>query len=146
LKGNILLIASATFIISLIITLNIFFHQNYQAEMAQQHSKQQLLLAETISADIKRSVDHLREMTVSLSNLLGDISIERPDLGRVINDAFSQMAQSAEISLKVYDTGGTLRYVSPRGRARTGIPPRSRRPLRPVRAAPSSSTTPTGTG
>ncbi len=113
-KGNLLLIASATFIVSLIITLNIFFHQNYQSEMAQQHSKQQLLLAETISSDIKRNIDHLREMAISLSNLLADISLERPDLEHIINDAFSEMVGGTAVSLKVYCAPGDLKYVSPK--------------------------------
>lgn len=111
-KGNILLIAAATFIVSLIVTLNLFFAQNYQAEMAQQLSRQQLLLAGSISGDIKRNIDHLREMTISLSNLLADISLERPDLKNIIQDAFSEMMNAPELSFKVYDSSGRLRFVS----------------------------------
>lgn len=117
-KGNILLIAAATFIVSLIVTLNLFFAQNYQAEMAQQLSSQQLLLAESVSGDIKRNVGNLREMTISLSSLLADISLKRPDLKHIIQNAFSGMMNAPEIHLKVYDSSGRLRFVSPPG-ART---------------------------
>jgi signal transduction histidine kinase len=113
LKGNILLITAATFIISLIVTLNLFFNQNYQAEMAQQLRKQQLLLAETISNDIQRNIEHLKEMSVSLSHLLSDTSLARPDLGRLINNAFAQRVKGTELALKVYDSQGRLRYVEP---------------------------------
>jgi len=115
LKGNILLIAAATFIISLIVTLNLFFNQNYQSEMAQQMSTQQLLLAETISSDIKRNMGHLRDMTISLSNLLSDVSLEKPAVEHLINDAFTDMVADSDISLKVYGPRGRLMYVSPPG-------------------------------
>jgi C4-dicarboxylate-specific signal transduction histidine kinase len=113
LKGNILLIAVATFIISLIVTLNLFFNQNYQAEMAQQMSKQQLLLAETISGDIDRNMSHLKDMTVSLSNLLGDVNLEGAQLEKLIHDAFSEMVSDSELALRVYGARGELKYISP---------------------------------
>jgi|Deesub1362A_J573_1020465.scaffolds.fasta_scaffold00183_12 signal transduction histidine kinase len=111
-KSNILLIAAAIFIISVIITLNLFFQQNYQAEMAQQFNKQQLLLAETISGNIQRSLEHLKAMSVTLARLLGNTSLERADLADFVSDAFADVGTDIRLDLRIFDKNGALKYSS----------------------------------
>ena len=68
-RSNILLIGAAIAVISFIITLNLFFQQNYQTEMAGQFGKQQLLLAENISKNIGESIGHMKGMMAVLAGL-----------------------------------------------------------------------------
>ena len=58
-KTNIILFALVVFIISLIITLNIFFQQSYQSEMAEQFNRQQLIIAKSIAKSIEDEIQHI---------------------------------------------------------------------------------------
>jgi hypothetical protein len=71
-KYKILPIGLAVFVVSLIITLNYFLQQNYEAEMAEQFNKQQLHLAITISANLESNFKHIQDELVLLARQLGE--------------------------------------------------------------------------
>jgi C4-dicarboxylate-specific signal transduction histidine kinase len=110
-RSNILFLTVAVFIISVIVTLNIFVQQNYQAEMAEQFNKQQLLLVDNISTNISRSITHLKAMSVSLARLLGNTSLDRKDLGDFVSNAFTEV-EEVKLDLRIYDIDYKLRYSS----------------------------------
>ncbi|GAB4390600.1 MAG: sensor histidine kinase [Thermodesulfovibrionales bacterium] len=109
-KSNILLIVGAIFIISVIVTLNLFVQQNYQAEMAEQFNKQQLLLAESISKNIHRSIEHLKSMSHAFAGLLGGTDIDRGAVRRFVTESFSE-AEDIRLDLRIFE-GGSLTYSS----------------------------------
>ena len=81
-KTNIILFALVVFIISLIITLNIFFQQSYQSEMAEQFNRQQLIIAKSIAKSIEDDIQHIESGTVSLARLLAKKSLETKAIRR----------------------------------------------------------------
>jgi len=112
LKHNLLLITIAVFVVSLIITLNIFLQENYKAEIAEQFNKQQLLLTNTVSKNIENTLEHLGDETVSLARLLGERGLEGPGLERFIGSAFEELNQEISITLNIFDKDGKPIYSS----------------------------------
>jgi len=110
-KTNIVLFALAVFIISLIITLNIFFQESYQSEMAEQFNRQQLLIAKSIAKSIEDDIQHIEAETVSLARLLGDRSLEDRSVGEFVSTAF-EMSEKMPANIKVLDSRGKVVYSS----------------------------------
>lgn len=100
------------FIVSLIITLNIFFQQSYQSEMAEQFNRQQLIIAKTIAKNIEDQIAHLEDETISFVNLLAARGLAGEGLPSFVNNAFVEFGEDLEIDLKVFDNHGTLVYSS----------------------------------
>jgi sensor histidine kinase regulating citrate/malate metabolism len=111
-KTNIFLLILAVFIVSLFITLNIFFQQNYQSEMAEQFNRQQLLIAKFLAKNIEGHMEHLDEETLSFVRLLADRGIDSRNMEGFVNDAFAEVREEISINLKVLDQQGRLRYSS----------------------------------
>ncbi|MBI4823626.1 MAG: hypothetical protein HY805_05290 [Nitrospirae bacterium] len=107
-KSNILLVVSAILIISIIITLNIFFQDNYQAEMAGQFNKQQTLLAETIAKNIADTINRLKDQTSAIALLIGDRHISDDSIGKTI----SVIKEDLGTEFRVFDELLILRYSS----------------------------------
>jgi PAS domain S-box-containing protein len=110
LKGNVILIVPAIFIVSLIITLNLFLQQNYQAEMAEQFNKQQLLLADTISKNMKGHIEHIEEETRAFAKFLGDKKLTSPGLEGIVEDVFAEAGGDHGINLAIFDGKNRLVY------------------------------------
>ncbi len=111
-KGNVFLIALAFFIVSLIVTLNIFLQETYQAKMAEQFNQQQLLLAGTISRNLENTFEHLEDELLSLARLLEQEDLQRTERVRtLVETAFEELRQEVELTLKVYFAGRLL-YAS----------------------------------
>ncbi len=111
-KTNIFLLILAVFIVSLIITLNMFFQQNYQSEMAEQFNRQQLLIAKSVAENIEKHVEHIEEEALSFVRLLFDRGLDIRDMDEFISDAFSEVRNDVNINLKILDNKGQLRYSS----------------------------------
>jgi len=110
LKQNLLLIIIALFVVSLIITLNIFLQENYKSEIAEQFNKQQLLLTDTVSKNIKDTLDHLGDEIVSLGKVLGARGIEDPGLKDFVDSSLNEVTKDLRINLYVLDAGGRVLY------------------------------------
>ena len=111
-KTNIFLFALVVFIISLIITLNIFFQQSYQSEMAEQFNRQQLIIAKSIAKSIEDEMQHIEVETLSLSRLLGDRSLDDKGLEEFVSTAYSEARDEISANIKVLDNRGKLAYSS----------------------------------
>jgi C4-dicarboxylate-specific signal transduction histidine kinase len=88
-------------LIGIIVTLNIFFQQNYQAEMADQFNHQQLLIAKTVASSIHGSIEHIEEELIALSRLLADRGLGEKGFGRFIKSAFAEIEEEIGIDLVV---------------------------------------------
>lgn len=111
-KTNIILLALAVFIISLIITLNIFFQQSYQSEMAEQFNRQQLIIAKSIAKSIEDEIQHTEAEILSLARLLGDKSLGDKDIEELVSSAYTGEGDEVSASIKILDSRGQLVYSS----------------------------------
>jgi len=112
LKTNIFLFALVVFIVSLIITLNIFFQQSYQSEMAEQFNRQQLIIAKSIAKSIEDEIQHIEVETLSLSRLLGDRSLDDKGLEEFVSTAYSEAREEISANIKILNNRGKLVYSS----------------------------------
>lgn len=109
-KNKILPIGLAIFVVSVIITLNYFLEQNYEAEMAGQFNKQQLHLATTISANLESNFKNIQDELVSLARRLGRKGGRFT--GRDIMDSPLFVAlRESELRIKVFDAKGAIVYT-----------------------------------
>lgn len=75
-KGYVFIISVLVLIISSLITLNIFFQNTLQLEIAEQFNKQQLLLANAEAMNIQTHVNSLKEELLHIANMM-----TRPGMG-----------------------------------------------------------------
>lgn len=111
-KLNIFLIFLILVIISFVITLNIFFQQNYQKEMAEQFNRQQLIIAKTISSSISDDFEHLEEELKAFTRLIVDRGIGKKGLKRFVGDVFAEESENEGIGLRVIGKSGEIVYPS----------------------------------
>jgi PAS domain S-box-containing protein len=111
-KTNIFLLALVVFIISLIITLNIFFQQSYQSEMAEQFNRQQLIIAKSIAKSIEDDIGHIESETLSLSRLLGDRRLDDKNIDEFVSTAYSEAREEVSANIKIVNDRGKLIYSS----------------------------------
>jgi len=74
-KGYLLIIGTLIVIISALITLSTFFQESLQMEMAEQFSKQQLLLSQTLSDNITTYLSFLKQDALHLSSMLSKLEM-----------------------------------------------------------------------
>ncbi len=111
-KQNVLLIALATFVVSLIITLNIFLQENYKKEMAEQFNKQQLLLADSISGNMENTFEHLGDEITDLSRTLGLRGLSGAGLNEFMKGALVRVSQDMQAKLRVFGPDGRVLYTN----------------------------------
>jgi C4-dicarboxylate-specific signal transduction histidine kinase len=111
-KFKILFIGFFLFILSMIITLNIFFQQNYEAETAEQFAQQQLIVAKTVASSIQETLEHIKEETVSLARLLSKRGLKREGLGEFVQDALAELKDDISLALMITDKDNNLIFSS----------------------------------
>jgi PAS domain S-box-containing protein len=74
-KGYLLIIGTLIVIISALITLSTFFQESLQMEMAEQFSKQQLLLSKTIADNITTYLSFLKQDVLHLASMLSKLKM-----------------------------------------------------------------------
>lgn len=111
-KTNIFLFALAVFIISLIITLNIFFQQSYQSEMAEQFNRQQLIIAKSIAKSIEEDILHIEARTLSLARLIAERKQDNRNLEGCISNSYSGLKEETSSNIKILDSSGKVVYSS----------------------------------
>jgi len=114
-RFNLFLIIIVFVIISFIVTLNVFFQQNYQQEMAEQFNRQQLLIAKAVSSSIKGYFDHMEEELEAFAHLLGRRGLGREGLDVFIKDAFAEAEEYAGVDVKIIDRAGRIIYPRTKG-------------------------------
>ena len=90
-KGYLLIIATLIIVISVLITIGVFFQESLQMEMAEQFSKQQLLLSKSIADHIGAHFSFIREGVLHVSEVLSKRDIKnRDDLDGLIKDVLEK--------------------------------------------------------
>ena len=111
-KTNIFLLGLVVFIISLIITLNIFFQQTYQSEMAEQFNSQQLIIAKSVAKNIEDEMQHIEAETLSLARLLSQEGMNGRNLGESVYTAYVDLSQDSDVDVVVMDAGEKIKFSS----------------------------------
>ena len=74
-KGHFLIIGILLVIVSILISLNIFFQQSLQMEIAQEFSKQQQLISQLIASNIGDFIRLRKERVLYTARLLSGIDV-----------------------------------------------------------------------
>ncbi|MDA8239895.1 MAG: ATP-binding protein [Nitrospiraceae bacterium] len=111
-KTNIFLFGLVLFIISLIITLNMFFQESYQSEMAEQFNRQQLLIAKSIAKGIEGDMQHIDAETLSLARLLGEGRLSGRSIEEAVYTAYVELSEDTDVAIKIIDGTGKMIYSS----------------------------------
>ncbi|HHN64549.1 MAG TPA: sensor histidine kinase [Nitrospirae bacterium] len=114
-KIKIALIFLLLIIISIIVTLNIFFQQNYEAEMAAQFNQQQLIIAKTLSDSIQTNLRHLIDEASALVKLLSSRGLHQPGLEEFVNYAFAELSTEIGVEMIIVDENNTGIYQTRSG-------------------------------
>jgi signal transduction histidine kinase len=109
------LIIFLLFIISIIITLNFYFHQSYESEMAAQINEQQLIIAKTVAASIHDSLEHFEEETVSFAGLLAIRGMEREGLEEFVRYALAELQEDVAADLMIFNAEEKLVFATQDG-------------------------------
>jgi signal transduction histidine kinase len=72
-KGYLVIVGTLIIVISVLITLNIFFQQSLQMDIAEQFNKQQHLLSRSIADSITSYIQFMKEEVVEISRELSEI-------------------------------------------------------------------------
>ena len=88
-KGYLLIIGILAIIVSSLITLNIFFQNTLQMEMAEQFNKQQLLLANAQASNIQSYINDLKGHLHQTARFIASLSIdEKKEFLRLADELF----------------------------------------------------------
>lgn len=109
-RGNLLLIVLSLAVITVIVTLNLFFLQSYEAEMARQFGDQQLLLAHNISRHMQGSISRLKRGASALAALIEEGSHGPESLGTIAESVLPALWDEGGVSLRVFDATNTRVY------------------------------------
>lgn len=111
-KTNIFLFILVIFIISLIITLNMFFQESYQSEMAEQFNRQQLLIAKSVAKSIEGDLQHIEGETLSLVRLLGEGGLSGKTMEESVYTAYVDLSEDLNVTIKILDGNGRAMFSS----------------------------------
>jgi len=107
-KGYLLIIGTLVIVISVLITLNIFFQQSLQMEMAEQFNKQQLLLSKSIAGNIAAYIHFMKEEVLSVSHVLSKTEIsDKKDFNWLTNEVLRNKGM-IQANLGILDAKGNI--------------------------------------
>ena len=119
-KSYLLIIGTLIVVISALITLNVFFQQSLQMEMAEQFNKQQLLLSGSIAESIKAHIYFLEKNVLHFAGLLSKAEMEgRSNFNWLIRDAKIRQ-ETVETTFGILDPrGSVIFYMGDKEQIRT---------------------------
>jgi signal transduction histidine kinase len=107
-KSYLLIVGTLIVVISALITLNVFFQQSLQMDMAEQFNKQQSLLSKSIADNIGAYLYFIKQDVVHISNMLSKRGItNKKDLDWLTSDALRKKG-IIETSLGILNTKGEV--------------------------------------
>ncbi len=107
-KSYLLIVGTLIVVISALITLNVFFQQSLQMDIAEQFNKQQSLLSKSIADNIGAYLYFIKQDAIHISNMLskGDPT-DKKDLDWLMSNAMRKKG-IIETSLGILNTRGEL--------------------------------------
>ncbi|GAB4542131.1 MAG: sensor histidine kinase [Thermodesulfovibrionia bacterium] len=114
-KKKAIILSIFIFLVSLLITLNVIFHESLREELVEQYNKQQLLIAKAVADSIYRTLDHVKEESVNLARLLTKRRLKGEELQEFIATAFEEVNKETQNSLILTDEDGRVIYSTIKG-------------------------------
>lgn len=112
-RNRIIILSVFVFLVSLLITLNIIFHESLREELAEQYNKQQLLIAKTVADSIYRTLDYIKKEGVTLARLLAERGIENAEgIGSFISRAFEEVNIEMKNTIILTDKDARIVYAT----------------------------------
>ncbi|MBI5739974.1 MAG: Cache 3/Cache 2 fusion domain-containing protein [Nitrospirae bacterium] len=112
-RSKIIILAIFVFLVSLLITLNVIFHESLRDELAIQHNKQQLLIAKTIADSINSTITHLVVETISVAKLLAEKGVYKDEgIKAFIASSFEKAEFNLDIIFTVFNKAGEAVFTS----------------------------------
>lgn len=109
-KSYIVIIGSLIIIISALITLNIFFQQSLQMEMAEQFNRQQQLLSMSVASHIEAYLYSIKHDVIHLANMLSETNFSSSkDIEWLAHDRLHKKG-IVEASIGVLNTKGDMPF------------------------------------
>ncbi len=119
-KGYVIIIGILVLVVSALITLNIFFQQTLQMEMAEQFNKQQLLLATAEATNIQSYINSLRDELWQIAVVVPGLRIkEKREFSRLVTEFFKG-TDMIKKDIVFFDTVGAV--IFSRGEMDLGKP------------------------
>jgi len=119
-KGYVIIIGILVLVVSALITLNIFFQQTLQMEMAEQFNKQQLLLATAEASNMQSFVNSLRDELWQIAVVVSGLRIkEKQEFSRLVAEFFKG-TDMIKKDIVFFDTAGAV--IFSRGEMALGKP------------------------
>jgi PAS domain S-box-containing protein len=120
-KSHLLITAALIAVISGLITLNIFFQQSLQMDMAEQFNKQQLLVSKLITDNIKSYINHEREELVLIAHLMSETDVRSDkDFSKIKEKLRAVHKEMVDDKFGLIDAGGALLFFQGE---RNSLPP-----------------------
>ncbi len=94
-KNYLLLIAPLLLITVVVITLNVFFQQSLQIEVAENFNELQLILTEVLAANIKDHLQYMKRETIAIAYIVSKVKID--------NEKDYQWLKNYLLSIKEFD-------------------------------------------
>lgn len=109
-KSYLLIVGTLIVVISALITLNVFFQQSLQMDMAEQFNKQQLLLSKSITDSIKAYLYFIKQDVLHISSMLSKINIDNKKELNSLTDAALHKKGIIETSLGIINSKGNILF------------------------------------
>ncbi len=108
-KGYLVIVGTLIIVISGLITLNIFFQQSLQMEIAEQFNKQQLLLSRSIAEHIKSYIQHEKEELLLMSRMLSGADVRsKGDFASLKNKVWGAHHEAIAADIGLITTKGDI--------------------------------------
>ena len=111
-KAHFLIIGVLVLIVSILISLNIFFQQSLQVEIAEEFNKQQLLIADSLANNVSSHVRLLRERTIAAAAQYCETTTCSLKNGERISSVISSDAPDIKIDVAILSPTGVVHFHS----------------------------------
>jgi signal transduction histidine kinase len=118
-RSRIWLIAIPFAIVSVVVTLNLFFYRSYEAETAAQINRQQLIIAKTVAGSIGDTIEHYGKEAADLAILLSLRGLDKVGLDEFLGHAFTELKEDLDATAALFTPDGRVLYAIGNGSALT---------------------------
>ncbi|HSW64079.1 MAG TPA: ATP-binding protein [Dissulfurispiraceae bacterium] len=109
-KGHVLIIGVLVLIVSILVSLNIFFQQSLQMEIAEEFNKQQLLIADSLANNVSNHVRLLRERTIAAAAQLCEATECSLKNAGALAESITTDTHNIKIDVAVLSLSGGMRF------------------------------------
>jgi len=107
-KSKIVILALFIFLVSLLITLNVIFHESLRDELVAQYNKQQVFVAKGISGSIKTAIDKEESKLRLFARLVGQTPVNDTETLRKITVQNFSVNDPIKINTIIYNEKGDI--------------------------------------